>query len=496
MDDTTLLQRFVRDGSDEAFRDLVARHTNFVYSCACQRLHDATAAQDVTQAVFLALALKAKGLSPSTPLPGWLYKATRFACAKYQRGEQRRKEREMHASEPQLDPDTTAALWQEIEPHLSGALDSLPTADREAVLLRFYRQNSYRDVAQTLRTTEDVARKRVDRALEKLRGIFTRKGVTLSGAGLTGILTANAVQAAPVGLAATCAGTALSGAWAASETLMLAKGAIHMMFIAKVTSAALITAACVVVTGSGIVAARQFAGMPPAEPPPVLLTASQPAAQTSRRPVRPATVFEMPPPTANEPTSAPAAGLLGRAGKNTRPVTLEVIAPTAIVSGLPIRFSFRLRNTGAQPVTINTYRQAQPDARAARTYHLCIQAFSDGAPQPVTIYYSTAPQLNRGAIKPGWRPQRPLAGALQELRPDESVDGEFTLTPVGRGEYKLAINGIADPGPTVKLPAGQYRFCLQYDEDYHNYEGNGAHVGIPNYYLGIAPGNPVDVELP
>jgi DNA-directed RNA polymerase specialized sigma24 family protein len=77
MNDHELVQQFARDGSAAAFRELVARHTNFVYSCACQRLHDAHAAQDVTQAVFLALALKAKGLSPSTPLPGWLYKATR-----------------------------------------------------------------------------------------------------------------------------------------------------------------------------------------------------------------------------------------------------------------------------------------------------------------------------------------------------------------------------------------------------------------------------------
>ena len=79
MDDQLLLERFTRDGSQDAFRELTVRYTDLVYGCAVQRLRDAHAAQDVTQAVFLALALKAKGLRTGTPLPGWLFKATRFA---------------------------------------------------------------------------------------------------------------------------------------------------------------------------------------------------------------------------------------------------------------------------------------------------------------------------------------------------------------------------------------------------------------------------------
>ena len=265
MDDTTLLERFARDGSPDAFGELVARHTNLVYSCALRRLRDPHAAQDVTQAVFLALALKAKALRPGTPLVGWLFTATRFACAKHQRGEQRRQEREMHAHQQLTDPDATAALWREVEPHLEPALESLPATDRAALLLRFHQQASHAQVAATLHLSEEAAKKRVNRALEKLRRFFARKGVMLTLTVLGGLLTANAAHAAPVGLAVTATATALGGTMTATKSVLLAKGTLHMMLVSKLKTAALVTTACIAVTGTGVVVAKQLA---PASSPP------------------------------------------------------------------------------------------------------------------------------------------------------------------------------------------------------------------------------------
>ncbi len=271
MDDNTHLRQFVEAGSQEAFRELVGRHTNLVYACAMQRLRDPHAAEDVTQAVFLTLALKAKNLRSHTSLAGWLFTTTRYVATRYQRGEQRRKEREMRAFEetPIADSGTaTEAAWEHMQPHLAGALDSLSGADREAVLLRFYRKASHREVAAALGTSEDGARMRVDRALDKLRRFFAKKSVALSATALAGALTANVAQAAPAGLAATAGATALAGAGGTlttTSTIVLAKGAIQMMFIAQLKTAALITAACVVVAGSGVIVAKEVLA-PPATP--------------------------------------------------------------------------------------------------------------------------------------------------------------------------------------------------------------------------------------
>ena len=69
-------------------------------------------------------------------------------------------------------------LWQQISPLLDEALAQLGEKDRQAVLLRFFENKSLAEVGNRLGTGEDTARKRVSRALEKLRRYFheTRRG--------------------------------------------------------------------------------------------------------------------------------------------------------------------------------------------------------------------------------------------------------------------------------------------------------------------------------
>jgi len=250
MNDTELLRQYAQHGSPEAFRELVARHTNLVYACARQRLHDDHAAQDVTQAAFLALAQQAQHLSLRGSLSTWLYGVTRHLCRNHLRREQRRQEREMRAfaDHPSTVPGPAHTVWEELEPHLAGALDALSGADREVILLRFYRQASHRQIADQLRISEDAAEKRVSRALERLRGLFARQGVVLSATVLAGVLTANISTAAPAGLAASVAGAALAGNGALQ--LFTTGGIAIMSTKLKIAAGAAIV--CLLAGGTGL----------------------------------------------------------------------------------------------------------------------------------------------------------------------------------------------------------------------------------------------------
>ncbi|MCI0539832.1 MAG: sigma-70 family RNA polymerase sigma factor [Verrucomicrobiales bacterium] len=188
MNDHELLRQFAEDASEEAFRQLVERHGGLVYGLALRQLRRPHQAEEVTHAVFAALAKKAAGLPSGTLLAGWLFRATRFAAAKLQRDEERRQRREHEAAMMMgtLAGTEPEGAWEQVVPLLDAELESLGDKDRSAVLLRFFEDRSFKEVGEALGASEDAAKMRVSRALEKLRQRFVKRGVTLSAAGLAG----------------------------------------------------------------------------------------------------------------------------------------------------------------------------------------------------------------------------------------------------------------------------------------------------------------------
>ena len=215
MTDTELLQRYVRDHSESAFAELVQRHLNLVYAAALRQVNgDVHLAEDVTQSVFADFARKAAKLTRHTSLAGWLYTSTRFIAANQRRTEQRRTQRETEAhtmnsllAQPEPSPD-----WLQLSPLVDDAMHELNEAEREAVLLRHFQNFSYGEIGGKIGLTENAARMRVERALEKLREILGRRGLALPAVALAGLLAANAVTAAPTLLAARVVAGALAGA--------------------------------------------------------------------------------------------------------------------------------------------------------------------------------------------------------------------------------------------------------------------------------------------
>jgi|GEM_PF-5926642 len=229
--DAELLRAYVEHGAEAAFTAIVERHKGMVYASALRQTGDAGLAEEITQAVFVVLARKAATLKPGTILSGWLFRATRFATSDALKCERRRTRREQEASlmnPPDTDPDDeSAALWQEIAPVLDESLARLGDKDRHALLLRFFDQKNLAEVGRALGLSEDGARRRVQRALEKLRGLLGKRGVAVPAVVLASALAANAAPAAPATLLVSA--TAAS----AAATPPLVKGTLALMAWSK-----------------------------------------------------------------------------------------------------------------------------------------------------------------------------------------------------------------------------------------------------------------------
>jgi RNA polymerase sigma factor (sigma-70 family) len=218
--DSELLSCYAESGSEEAFGELVRRHLDLVYSAALRQVNgDTHLAQDVTQKVFSELVRKASALSRRPAVTGWLYTTAHFIATKAVRTECRRRkyEQEAQAMQNLLQNTSNDPNWDKLRPILDQVMHDLKPADREAILMRYFENRQLAEVGERLGLSEDAARKRVDRALEKLRSYLARRGITTS-ATLATLLSANAVQLAPTGLAATLTSASLVSAAAAGGT--------------------------------------------------------------------------------------------------------------------------------------------------------------------------------------------------------------------------------------------------------------------------------------
>jgi RNA polymerase sigma factor (sigma-70 family) len=255
--DARLLREYAEHGNEAAFREIVFRHTDLIYSAAVRQSTSADLARDVVQGVFADLARKAQPLSKllheNASVLGWLFRSTRFAALNQLRDERRRQARERQAMENVNSASEAAPLWDCMRPVLDEAMSDLSDEDRDALLLRFFKNEDFKTLGRRLGVSDDTAQKRVSRALERLRGEFARRGVTTTAGALSTAISANAVTLAPAGLAAAVSTASLIGPHMVTSATTTIARTIVMTTPQKV----LIGAALVAALGAGVYQARQ-----------------------------------------------------------------------------------------------------------------------------------------------------------------------------------------------------------------------------------------------
>ncbi|MDB6030965.1 MAG: hypothetical protein JWM16_1303 [Verrucomicrobiales bacterium] len=265
MEDFQLLRDYAENRSEQAFAELVKRHVNFVYSTALRVVGERSLAEDVTQMVFIRLARKARSLREGVVLTGWLYRTTQFVGRTVRRSDERRRKREALAMQFSEFDRASESVWKEVSPLLDEAMAQLRQTDQDAVLLRFFAGKSLREVGQALGVSDDSAQKRVNRAVERMRDYFARRGVVLPAAVLSLTLAAHTVQAAPAHLSSTLVTSIASGTGASlgfTTTLKL----FQNMIVAKLKAHAVgvaVAALCLVGGGAALV---QLPAQPVAAP--------------------------------------------------------------------------------------------------------------------------------------------------------------------------------------------------------------------------------------
>ncbi len=255
--DQQLLAAYTERHEEAAFAELVHRHIDMVHSAAVRMVCDSRLAEDVTQNAFITLARNAKYLCDRPVLSGWLHGTARNLAANVVRSEVRRRVREQEAVAMNEVPSSTPdAPWEEIAPHLDAALEDLSEPDRDAVLLRYFEKKSAQQMAEVLGVSAEAAQKRVNRAVDRLREFFSKRGVSVGASGLVVALSAHAVQAAPAGMVAGVSAAATLAATLAPAAVTATK-AIAMTALQK----ALVTGTVVVLAGAGVYEGRQVSNL-------------------------------------------------------------------------------------------------------------------------------------------------------------------------------------------------------------------------------------------
>jgi RNA polymerase sigma factor (sigma-70 family) len=269
-----LLGRFVRTGDDQALTELIGRFAPMVYAAARRQVRDPGLADDVVQNVLITFARRVHAMRSGAAIGSWLLRTTRYTAANAMKIESRRRRHEQAAAaaraETDPSPDATAGPsardhWQAIEPHLDQAMARLASEDQNTVVLRFFQGKSYGEIAAVIGGTEDTARKRLVRAVTRLRKHLLSAGAdpaACADARLIVLLASRAVEPVPAQLLAQSTTAAIAAAKVTGTTFLT--GVILMTAAKKITVGFILAVLVLGILGVSIFVTHYYSAEKPA----------------------------------------------------------------------------------------------------------------------------------------------------------------------------------------------------------------------------------------
>lgn len=194
--DADLLRGFSGSGITADFESLVARHGPMVLAVSMRTLSNHHDAQDVTQAVFLALAREAANLTDRPSVAGWLHTVSRRLSLDVRRSRESRERREQAFMQESQNTAPDDDLITPFRRELDAAIHHLPDRYRQPLVLCYLEGVSQSAVAQRLNLEPSTLRTRLSRACDMLRRILVRRGVAVSSVGVLTALLATEARAA------------------------------------------------------------------------------------------------------------------------------------------------------------------------------------------------------------------------------------------------------------------------------------------------------------
>jgi RNA polymerase sigma factor (sigma-70 family) len=285
--DADLLERFLARRDEEAFAALLGRHGPMVLGVCGRVLGDAHAAEDAFQATFLILVRRAGAIRKRAALGSWLHGVAYRAALKARAREACRRRHERAAIPPDATDPARDVVWRDLRPVLDAALDRLPGQYRAPLVLCYLEGKTQQEAARLLGWRPGTLATRHRRGLARLRVLLARRGVALSGAGLTAALGQGSAPAAvAAALVRSTVGHAVAvvagSAGAVPVSIQaLVSGVLRTMKTARICKALLVAGAALLLGGVALLwhqgQVRATMADPAAEPAAVRLPAAEPA---------------------------------------------------------------------------------------------------------------------------------------------------------------------------------------------------------------------------